>query len=229
MTSSERWKKAQLAENEFWSGLSPTTIQQSLDFNEAAAELLQSWLPEVPSPALEIGLGALGVGMLGFFPSIPVRFGVDPLPLVAPVCSEALRQKVFDLRRAIHFIQSCGESLPFADESVGLAVCYNVLDHVNDPNAVVQQIYRVLRPGGSLFLMVDTFSYLGLVKWHLWTKRRHANEILVRAHPHRFLERHVEKICKQAGFQIERTMLHRPLDRWVGHSLRSTFLLRKSL
>jgi hypothetical protein len=78
-----------------------------------------------------------------------------------------------------------------------------------------------------LFLRVDTFSYFGLAKWHLWTKHRHANEILVRAHPYRFLERHVLGLCRASGFEVVRAALRGPIHRWLGHSARSSFLVRK--
>ena len=227
MTSPERWRQAQSAEAEYWSGISQSTAQQILDSNGSAAKLLQSWLQESPSPGLEIGVGGLGVGLLGFVPSIPVRIAVDPLPLIRPTCTDELLRKILSLRGSIHFVRGSGESLPFQEGCVGLVVCYNVLDHVKDAPEVLREIFRVLRPGGMLFLMVDTFSYLGLAKWHLWTKHRHANEILVRAHPYRLLERHVKKMCCAAGFEILRTLLHGPVDRWIGRGFRSAFLLKK--
>ncbi len=121
-----------------------------------------------------------------------------------------------------------GEALPFQNACAGLVVCFNVLDHVSNAPQVVREISRILRPGGLFFLGVDTFSYLGLAKWYLWTKPRHANEILVRAHPYRFLERHVKKLCRAAGFQRVRTMPRTPIDLLLGHSVLTPFLFRKS-
>jgi len=229
MTSTERWKEAQAAESEFWTGIPESTTREALDVNRAEAEFLQSWVAELPSPELEIGVGGLGVGLVGFLPANSLRIGTDPLPLVTPCCSDELLREVLARRGSLHFVRAAGECLPFQDRCIGLAVCYNVLDHVNDAPLVLEEIFRVLCPEGLLFLKVDTFSYLGLAKWHLWTKRAHANEILVRAHPYRFSERAVEVLCRQAGFEIVRTEERRPLDRWVGRSFRSAFLARKPL
>ncbi len=228
MTAPTRWQEAQSAENEYWTGLSAPTVQQILDRNETVAKILSSWVPEFPALAMEIGIGGLGVGLLGFIPDIPVRIGVDPLPLVHPSCGEELLREIQSRRDALHFVRSSGEALPFQNGCAGLAVCFNVLDHVHNAPQVVGEIFRILRPGGLFFLGVDTFSYLGLAKWYLWTKPRHANEILVRAHPYRFLERHVKKMCCAAGFELVRTTRREPMDLLIGRSVPTPFLFRKS-
>ena len=110
---------------------------------------------------------------------------------------------------------------------MGLVVCVNVLDHVRNAPQVLQEIFRVPRPGGMLFLAVDTFSYLGWVKWHLWTSHRRASEILVRAHPYRFLEFNVRDLGRAAGFQFVRGSYRGFPDRWISHSILTPFLFRK--
>lgn len=44
--------------------------------------------------------------------------------------------------------------LPFADDSVAGVVSITVLEHVEDPGAVLREAHRVLSPGGRLFLVV---------------------------------------------------------------------------
>jgi SAM-dependent methyltransferase len=44
------------------------------------------------------------------------------------------------------------ESLPFADDSLDLVLCTQMVEYVTEPAALAREIYRVLRPGGSLFL-----------------------------------------------------------------------------
>ncbi len=45
-----------------------------------------------------------------------------------------------------------GRALPVVSESVDLVVCSNVLEHVPEPFALVEEMARVLRPGGHLWL-----------------------------------------------------------------------------
>jgi SAM-dependent methyltransferase len=44
--------------------------------------------------------------------------------------------------------------LPFAAEVAGGVICNSVLEHVYEPQWAVQEIYRVLKPGGIAFLYV---------------------------------------------------------------------------
>jgi ubiquinone/menaquinone biosynthesis C-methylase UbiE len=67
------------------------------------------------------------------------------------------------------------ESLPLADRSVDLAVCFNALDHMLDPEAALDEIARVLRPGGTALLMIHTFPS--------WLRPAFP---LDRMHPHHF-------------------------------------------
>jgi len=47
------------------------------------------------------------------------------------------------------------EALPYADTSMDLVICVNVLDHVNDCDACMEEMYRVLQVGGFLVLGQD--------------------------------------------------------------------------
>lgn len=50
-----------------------------------------------------------------------------------------------------------GEELPVATAAVDLVLCTQVLTYARDPEALVDEIFRVLRPGGALLLTVPAF------------------------------------------------------------------------
>ena len=54
-------------------------------------------------------------------------------------------------------VQGIGEDLPFADESVDLVVSLQVLEHVEEPERVLCEIDRVLRPGGIFYLSAPNY------------------------------------------------------------------------
>jgi SAM-dependent methyltransferase len=56
------------------------------------------------------------------------------------------------------------EALPYPDSSMDLVICVNVLDHVNDCDACMEEMYRVLRTGGFLVLGQDLTSEEDLEK-----------------------------------------------------------------
>ncbi len=70
--------------------------------------------------------------------------GIDPASqAIAAAVSHAKAQGL-----AIRYVEASGEALPVADGSMDIAVCVDVLEHVDDVGRVLQEIHRVLKPGG---------------------------------------------------------------------------------
>ena len=51
-------------------------------------------------------------------------------------------------------IKAWGENLPFEDNSVDFALCNATLEHTQEPAKIVKEIWRVLKPGGRMFVDV---------------------------------------------------------------------------
>ena len=76
--------------------------------------------------------------------------------------------------RGIIPIQYNGESLPLASNSVDLAISYEVLEHVNDEAAALNEIHRVLKTNGEIVFSVPNKgwifethgAYLPLLPWN---------------------------------------------------------------
>jgi len=49
--------------------------------------------------------------------------------------------------------------LPFVDDSEEAIICIAVLEHVEDPALAMREIYRVLKPGGMVFIYVPFLYY----------------------------------------------------------------------
>ncbi len=86
---------------------------------------------------------------------------------------------------AIDYREGTGEKLPLPDGSADIACCVDVLEHVNDLDAVIRETARVLRPGGvylfdtinrtwmSRLVMIKLFQDWRLTAWmppnlHAW-------------------------------------------------------------
>lgn len=60
--------------------------------------------------------------------------------------------------------------LPFESDSISLIVLSHALEFVEDPELVLNELYRILKPGGQLFIF--GFNYWGL--WSLVRKFKHS-------------------------------------------------------
>lgn len=58
--------------------------------------------------------------------------------------------------------------LTFADESVGTVLSFETLEHVADPIRAVEEMYRVLRPGGVLAMSSLMFFPIHEHPWDYW-------------------------------------------------------------
>jgi SAM-dependent methyltransferase len=93
----------------------------------------------------------IGPGPLGFPDACPARvsIGVEPL-------AELYRRHGLMLEGSQALYLAVGaESIPLVSACVDVVVARNSLDHVDDPNAVLVEAQRLLRPGGTLILNFD--------------------------------------------------------------------------
>ena len=94
---------------------------------------------------LEVGSGAHG---LIFFFQGGNRTGVDPL-------ADAYRTMFPAWQGMAKTIAAHGEQLPFPDAGFDIVLCDNVIDHAESPRGIVEELVRVLRPGGLLYFTVN--------------------------------------------------------------------------
>lgn len=85
------------------------------------------------------------------------------------------RKLLAELRRRDGFGLAAGEALhlPFKDEQFDLVSMYALIHHVVDPGPVLRAAYRVLRPGGRLYLDHDPNYFFGRFH-HLYYRVRHS-------------------------------------------------------
>ena len=94
--------------------------------------------------------------------------------------AEALQLATRDTSKRLAFVQGDGQCLPLADNSLDVVVCAQVYEHVADPAALLNEVWRVLRPAGVCFFSgpnrlfpYEFHSHLPLVHWlpFSWTRR----------------------------------------------------------
>lgn len=94
---------------------------------------------------------SIGPGPVGFPEACKAKItiGVDPL-------ANAFRQHGLLLPDSdVVYLNTGAEKIPLVDDFVDVAVSRNNLDHVELPQQVVDEIWRVLKPDGHFILNVD--------------------------------------------------------------------------
>jgi ubiquinone/menaquinone biosynthesis C-methylase UbiE len=124
---------------------------------------------------LEIGCG-LGTDLLQFARNGALVTGVDLTEE-----SVALAQKRFELYGVQGTFRTAdAENLPFADNSFDVVYSFGVLHHTPNTQKAIDEVYRVLKPGGDIVIMlyhkhslhvwlgVPLYFLYGLTKGKLW-------------------------------------------------------------
>ncbi len=94
---------------------------------------------------LEVGSGAHGL-IFGFGSKFAV--GIDPLAVDYKRLFPVWQQNA-------QTVAAIGEELPFADSSFDVVLSDNVIDHAEKPVKIVEELARVLKPGGLLYFTVN--------------------------------------------------------------------------
>ena len=89
--------------------------------------------------------------------------------------------------RNISFVTGLGNALPFTSNSVDLILCYDVMEHVQDPEGCLAECSRVLKPGGRCLLVFPPYFHPtgahleGYVSRTPWTHLLFPSSILLSA------------------------------------------------
>jgi SAM-dependent methyltransferase len=83
--------------------------------------------------------------------------------------------------------------MPFAENSFDLAVCLDVIEHLEDDLAALRELRRVVAPGGSLLVTVPAYQWL-------WSGHDEVNH-----HFRRYTRRSLQRVAEQAGWRQVRS------------------------
>ena len=110
---------------------------------------------------LEIGPGAGGHSAL--FASHGARVTSIDLTAERALATQAKFRIMGDAARDCRALQGDGENLPFADGVFEIGYSNGVLHHTPDTERAIDEVWRVLRPGGKAVVMLYCKD-----SWHYW-------------------------------------------------------------
>jgi ubiquinone/menaquinone biosynthesis C-methylase UbiE len=137
---------------------------------------------------MDIGCGPRG--SLEWATQARTRIGLDPLAVAY--------RRLGTERHAMQYVASGAEHIPFPDAIFDVICAFNSLDHVDDLEAVIGEIARVLGTNGTFLLLTDIHRYPTVLEpvaysWNVVEKFLPALEVVE--------ERHVEYTVRSAeGF-----------------------------
>jgi ubiquinone/menaquinone biosynthesis C-methylase UbiE len=116
-------------------------------YEQAMGERKRALLAPLRGCVVEIGPGA-GVNLHSFAPDVE-WIGIEPNPWLHPY----LRQEAARLGRSIELHSGTAEAIDLPDASADAVVSTLVLCSVSDPARVLEEVLRVLKPGGRFVFL----------------------------------------------------------------------------
>jgi ubiquinone/menaquinone biosynthesis C-methylase UbiE len=104
---------------------------------------------------------AIGTGRnLPFYPQGIHLTGID----FSPAMLDIARDRAAELGIDVNLIEADAQQLPFADDRFDTVVCTLALSSIPDPAVAINEMHRVLRPGGQLLVVGHVASPYRVVR-----------------------------------------------------------------
>lgn len=217
-------------------GAEPFSLQWYLDIENARHSRHGGWIPRLLEFAKHAGETLLGLGNgLGTDWVQYARHGADVIACCPSAEQLALIQRNFELRGLRGaFLHANPRAIPLESASIDVVCVTNLLQDIADPPAVVDEIYRVLKPGGKVLAVTPArfdldFWRSRFLPWHTWLRSRtsppsQTTTFSARTLRHlfgRFVESHVYKrhVRRSEVPHLWRWMPHPLLERLLGRLL----------
>lgn len=104
--------------------------------------------------------------------------------------------------KEMSFVVGDAHKLKYKDSEFDAVFALEVLEHVYEPEKVLREIKRVLKPGGYAILLVPSESKLFKIVWFLWHYM--GRMVWKDTHVQDYKRNALVQICEDIGFDIER-------------------------
>lgn len=217
-------------------GAEPFSLQWFLDVESVRYRRHGAWIPRLLEFSKHRGETLLGLGNgLGTDWVQYARHGAEVISCCPSAELLGLIQRHFELRgMAGAFLHANPRAIPLESGSIDVVCVNNLLQDVPDPLRVIEEIYRVLKPGGKVLAVTPArfdldFWRRRFLPWSAWLRARKQpiagaasfSARSLRQHFGRFVELHVSKrhLRRAEVPHLWRWIPHPLLERMLGRFL----------
>jgi len=116
--------------------------------------------------ALDVGIGT-GEMSLALARRMSNKLDITGIDLSSRMLKEAeKRLKAQGLHPQLRKADVC--HLPYHDDSFDMVICGHIIEHLCDPAIALQEMHRVLRPGGRVLICMTRDSWAGMCIQLMW-------------------------------------------------------------
>lgn len=196
----KRWEIAQKYEKEYWINIANRITNdaeaqlwwynwKASEFEKKLNKIIYNFDKNI-CRILEVGSGPVGIVS---FLKWGERYAIDPL---GDFYKE--NRNLIALRdKSVNYVTGGGEAIPFPDSHFSVVIIDNVLDHVNSPSAVLNEINRVLSKDGLLYIELNIHTFWGYLLHSLFSKLR-----IDKGHPYSFTSAKIRAFLNSHKFII---------------------------
>jgi ubiquinone/menaquinone biosynthesis C-methylase UbiE len=186
MIDNNRWNLAQKTEFDWWSNdfLLGQLEEIKLKYSKTFSDIENYIKITDDHKILDVGCGATCISLLF---SKGKKYGIDSL-------MDEYKAHL-NIPEGIELSTGVGEDIQFEDNFFDIVTCRNALDHTKNPEKVIDEISRVLKPNGHIIFAVNVCSHFAK-KAHKFVENK---GIFLREeqHPHYFTIRDVHRMLNK--------------------------------
>ena len=119
---------------------------------------------------------------------------------------EIAKEKAIIRNARVDFSVVDAQTIPFENESFDVIFSCECLEHIPDPQKALNEIYRILKSGGTAVITTENYSNAMIIPWiQSWvTKKAFNSGDEVQPIENFFLYWNVKKMMKKSGFRVKK-------------------------
>lgn len=131
---------------------------------EKGLETIKHYLPYVSLDGmfnnkniLDVGCGAAGKSLYYAKQGVRIVCGIDPIATYKKQADLLAEQ--MDLQDKFRFLVGSAVSIPFENNYFDTIILNDSMEHINNPNEVLGECYRVLKRGGMIYINFPPYNH----------------------------------------------------------------------